>query len=509
MLSSIGGARAPPSIEIGYVTDVEGNLEYFDRWVARSGVLKYTQPNTLDLTHDNAYFVFGGDAMDRGDGGLRFTRRLVELKKKHPKRVFLLAGNRDLNKVRFTSEFSEDDLKRDSETIPGPHWDPSAPTLHAYLTEVAAARGEAGGAATVDSRTERMHYYLKHTLGCPNTFEGRRRELAVLGEAAEPVSDTAVVDSLVGDILPGGALRTYLEHACIACVLGNTIFVHGAIDANVAGLVPEDSTRFTNPAAPQPMRRVHDVHEWTRELNGVMQRGLAANLAQPGWDATRTTRGGEVLIALQNRCAMYGRCVVSCCYADGGTITTDAATDAREQVREKFANGAADALLYERWLSDPRNTEVAEWLQGAGIRRIVVGHKPSGDAPAVLSAAHNGVEVISADTSYGDPTDRELGRGVSLAGVCLMGQSLEVNHAKIYGTLADGREHEAHLATLDSRGRAHDTPGDELLGTELDGGWWVKARAVAAGSDPGKQTYVAFRGAGRTVEQMDHLVSRL
>ena len=34
---------------------------------------------------------------------------------------------------------------------------------------------------------------------------------------------------------------------------------------------------------------------------------------------------------------------------------------------------------------------------------MVVGHKPSGDCAAVLSASHTGVEVVSADTSYADP----------------------------------------------------------------------------------------------------------
>ena len=59
-------------IEVGYVTDVEGNLGYFDRWVAHSGVLRYI-PGTeeLELTHEGAYFVFGGQnkSNTRGDPG--------------------------------------------------------------------------------------------------------------------------------------------------------------------------------------------------------------------------------------------------------------------------------------------------------------------------------------------------------------------------------------------------------------------------------------------------------
>jgi hypothetical protein len=53
----------------------------------------------------------------------------------------------------------------------------------------------------------------------------------------------------------------------------------------------------------------------------------------------------------------------------------------------------------------------------------VVGHKPSGDSPAVLSGVYTGVEVISADTSYADAKAPD-GRGVAVAGVLLRGPKL-------------------------------------------------------------------------------------
>ena len=60
---------APAQIEVGYLTDVEGNLEYFNRWVESSGVLRYKQgSDVLELAHDNAYFIFGGDVQDRCAG---------------------------------------------------------------------------------------------------------------------------------------------------------------------------------------------------------------------------------------------------------------------------------------------------------------------------------------------------------------------------------------------------------------------------------------------------------
>ena len=36
-----------------------------------------------------------------------------------------------------------------------------------------------------------------------------------------------VVEAAVGDVLPGGLLRAYLEHAAVAVLLGHTLFMHG------------------------------------------------------------------------------------------------------------------------------------------------------------------------------------------------------------------------------------------------------------------------------------------
>jgi hypothetical protein len=73
--------------------------------------------------------VFGGDAVDKGPGDIRLCRQLVSLKRRHPERVFLLVGNRDLNKLRYAAELSAEDMARPASEIPRPHWDPKAPSL--------------------------------------------------------------------------------------------------------------------------------------------------------------------------------------------------------------------------------------------------------------------------------------------------------------------------------------------------------------------------------------------
>ena len=98
---------------VSYITDVEGNIEYFRSFVKRSRVLQFNSADrkqddssnsgvsaSLSFCGPNMYFVFGGDLFDKGPGDIRLARMLVGLKRRHPDRVFLLMGNRDINKLR-------------------------------------------------------------------------------------------------------------------------------------------------------------------------------------------------------------------------------------------------------------------------------------------------------------------------------------------------------------------------------------------------------------------------
>ncbi len=50
---------------VGYITDVEGNLDYFHNYVKISKVLKWKdddKKDALDFQNSNDHFVFGGDS---------------------------------------------------------------------------------------------------------------------------------------------------------------------------------------------------------------------------------------------------------------------------------------------------------------------------------------------------------------------------------------------------------------------------------------------------------------
>ena len=292
----------------------------------------------------------------------------------------------------------------------------------------------------------------------------------------------------------------YLESSSLAALLGNTLFVHGAVDARSMGLVPVDETRFEMPPpgaeaeVDSRFRRYETVAAWVVGLNDFLRRGLADHAKRPHWDAARTSRGGEALLAAQNRCAVLGRSIIANCYSDGGNITSDAAA---EQLVTETAAFASDPLACERICVDPKDAEVAAWLRSGGVRRLVVGHKPSGDCPAVLCSRYTGLEVISADLSYSDVKCAD-NRGAAVAGVLLQGETLHANHAVVFGTLQDGRAHEARLRTLGGEGEG--TGGDPFVGSNVGDGWWVKA--LTNEPETGA-SYRLCKGAGRKVECKD------
>ena len=55
----------------------------------------------------------------QGVGDVQLAAQLVSLKERYPSRVTLLMGNRDINKMKLTSDLHPSDCARPAETIPG------------------------------------------------------------------------------------------------------------------------------------------------------------------------------------------------------------------------------------------------------------------------------------------------------------------------------------------------------------------------------------------------------
>ncbi|HUQ51676.1 MAG TPA: metallophosphoesterase [Gammaproteobacteria bacterium] len=361
---------------IAYVTDVEGRWDKLTTFVEGNPHVAIVD-GRLQLA-DGVTFVFGGDAIDRGSADRRFVALLLAAKRTYGDRVVLLAGNRDINKLRLVYELGGKPHRR-------------APS----------------GLA----RADLLRWTLANTMGAGTAFEHR---LTGLRDAGLPATDDTVVASYLDDLAPGGDMRAYLD----ACQLGfranDTLFLHGGVTAENFLRTPG-----AGPAA--------DVDDWL------------ARLARFYRDEMETFARGtrpDALIAYQS------------------------------QGPDKLNQGS---VVYARPTDEHGNpqlppADIISRLLADGIRRVVVGHTPSGDCPAILRDGD--FELVLADNSYG-----RIERGSQV----FVDAAL---HVAARTRLDDGTEHAVRYAS----------EAGPPLGLRVEGtGQLVKAR-LATGD------YLLFRG---------------
>ena len=420
-MASVATSGATAAAKVSYVTDVEGNLDFWRRFCAMSEVVEGEADDDLRL-RAGCHLVFGGDAVDKAPGDLRFLRSLLTLKHKYPENVHLILGNRDINKMRLLAELSD------------AHWLPAAEHPGVYWRSRA---GPDGGPFTPahflasqpddsrgwreDTRANRLRYMLADNMGSPRAFEFRREELRSLrrerstccdataadaarrrsrrggdggGGDAEDVSDDDVLGSYLDSLLrPDGLMRAYLQNAQLALRLGDVLIVHGGAHSDAIGFVPGAAERYD------------DVDDWVAELNSFGRRQVRAWCADadsgraPSWPGV-ADRAGE---------GFFDR-------PGGGLLSYGMAT--------RPDGSKAPTVVYASYLNDghpqPARAEAVRRLTGAGIRAVVAGHQPHGDSPVVMrceeaatggeaaggeaggeaAVASDGLFVITADTSF-------------------------------------------------------------------------------------------------------------
>lgn len=218
-----------PFPSVAYLTDVEGLWKKLTSFCQDNPLVSLEDGDRL-VVRPGATFVFGGDAIDRGPDGRRVVRTLLEARRRQPAQVVLLAGNRDINKLRLVRELRGHPLARTPEEIR------SAP------------------------RPVLLRWIFENTMGARGAFDFRKAELARDDSA---VTDEDVVDSYLEDLGPGGALREYLTVCQLTFRVGNTLFLHGGLHEDSLGAVPS-------------RERVGDVDAWGDALNAWYREQLAA-----------------------------------------------------------------------------------------------------------------------------------------------------------------------------------------------------------------------------------------
>jgi hypothetical protein len=214
-------------VTVAYLTDVEGMWDRLATFAEGNRALRLDGDRLI--LADGATFVFGGDAIDRGPWSRRVVRTLLDAKARYGERVVLLAGNRDINKIRLARE------------LHGHPPEKAPPELRERLPEL-------------------LRWIFEHTMGARGAFEFRREELVAEGRAA---SDDDVVQSYLDEVAPGGTARRYLAQCTLAFRRGRSLFVHGGLTEESLGTVPGDA-------------RIDGVDAWCAKLNAWYRAQLAA-----------------------------------------------------------------------------------------------------------------------------------------------------------------------------------------------------------------------------------------
>ncbi|MCP3137388.1 metallophosphoesterase family protein [Pyxidicoccus xibeiensis] len=226
-----------PIPSVAYLTDVEGIWQKLTGFCEDNPLVSLEDGERL-VVRPGATFVYGGDAIDRGPDGRRVVRTLLEARRRQPSQVVLLAGNRDINKLRLVRELRGHPLARTPPEVR------SAP------------------------RPVLLRWIFENSMGARGAFDFRKAELARSGDA---VSDEDVVDSYLADLGPGGELRDYLSACQLTHRIGNTLFLHGGLHEDSLGAVPS-------------RERVEGVDAWSETLNGWYREQLTA-FAEERYDA--------------------------------------------------------------------------------------------------------------------------------------------------------------------------------------------------------------------------------
>lgn len=356
---------------ISYCTDVEGNYDYWERFLELSKVLKRDEATSkVVFTNPKAQFVFGGDVCDRGPGDLRLLNDLVQLYEDNTGRVHFILGNRDVNKMRIPVELHVKYLE-----APGKcYWIPADPEQKPQ------------------SAADRLKWILAKTMGSPGGFNYRKDELAIM---KRPNDDEDVVESFFDLLVPEGTLMKYMKYGKISVAIGDTLFCHGGINGNNMGWVPPKApnSKNTPPGVPGALGGtvVEDLREWLDALNDHVNTEVTDFID----NAPKYLRS---LGTIKNAAEVPEH------WAAMGTYDHDQPGSrlgflGMAITGDKVSNPSVIYASYmDKGMPVTVDEEVCSKILASGFKRLIVGHQPHGDAPTPIE--QNGLQILMGDTSY-------------------------------------------------------------------------------------------------------------
>lgn len=414
--------------QVAVLSDIEGSAAKLESFCARHPAF-VTASDGRPQVKPGALFVHGGDVPDRFEGGQRAVAELLRLSDATPERVVLIAGNRDLNKLRLTSELSEAGMAAQP-PVKVDEW-------KAWVEKHPLSPG-------ASERAQRLRWIFTKTMGAADAFELRRRERAALKLST---NDEAIVESFLDELADGGNFRRLVQRSTLLARRGNSIFAHAGLTDDNIGLVPGES------------ERARDVDEWVARLDDWYRAQLSDWARDAYAWSGHGPRPGEDLIR----------------YAEPDTGRS---ANPRSVVYCRSVDEQGKIAL--------PGEKAIRFLLDSGVRRLVIGHTPSGDLPVVLRTPDDAFEVVVADTSRSE--EPETPAIVSLEGNDLDTVTVH-GQAKLDGrmTAVAFRSRVGHSAALGKRTESGalvvgPAPGG-LLTYQLGPGWKVVYEVISGPSE--------------------------
>lgn len=366
----IAAAVDTPCVQV--VGDIEGDWHKIASVANKpNSILRIMNDNpdnfSAELVGKKSKLVFLGDSIDKGANNVKVLRFLVYLKNKYPHRVFLILGNRDINKLRLKTELRDEALDLSG----ADRFAHNKFRIAAWEQQFDAWINEGGnridgalvaythGKNPATDKLLKLKFLLSKTMGAPTAFEDFKKELNL-------ATDAQAYDRYIALVKQGGLLATYLQKAQLVYVdkATKSLFVHGALLPENLGVIPGQPEKLAVPG-------------WVYMLNL--------------WGKYSVARGlqGDIRAAMP---------IIE--YQEPAVIIN-------AQGKRVWGGDNKSSVVHARPWSASYNLEatdpaVVRALQKYGIDRIFHGHTPIGKV-SVMTRSVNGFLTVACDTSVTNP----------------------------------------------------------------------------------------------------------
>lgn len=372
----------PPSraVSVHFVTDTEGHYPSLANSVKHSRVVRFNEHGRLDFHPNikNPYFIFGGDLTDRGVGDARLADLLLDFKRRHADRVFLLVGNREASKSRFHVELNPKHIRKRLVHGSAPFWLLSGPhqlPIDYVKKQMQTAQIQTPNLADIERYVDALSieqcqvlylkWMLEQNLGCPHTFEYHKQYLAEKHQCTvNQITEYMVLQSIMEQNSPHGIMGEYLRHTQIAAIIpeAGIIAVHG-------GFTEENIGRL--PTMPIDAPRMPNLHDWIDEFNA--------------WYKIEVDKWSKLT-------------------HDNLPLTLEPARSTLDtfsiRVPSEYRSIVTSMMLDSRRRFVEVSETVSGYLSRNGIQLVLSGHQPCGDHPVLLRSKDDSVVFLNGDIGY-------------------------------------------------------------------------------------------------------------